>query len=239
MIGDQGTHFSRTMGAGMGGVIGEILPLALGVAISPMPVIAAILMLLSPKARTTSVGFLVGWVAGIVIAVTAFTLLSSLLPEEDPNASKPVQGTIKLVLGVLLVLLAIRQWRGRPSGEAVPALPKWMSAIDTLTPVKGLGLGLLLSALNPKNLIMAAGAGVAVGAGALGTGETVVVIVVFTAIAASTVAVPIIAYLLAADRMAEPLEALRSWLVRENAVVMAVLVLVIGVVVIGKGIGNF
>jgi threonine/homoserine/homoserine lactone efflux protein len=223
----------------MGGVIGEILPLALGVAISPMPVIAAILMLLSPKARTTSVGFLVGWVTGIVIAVTAFTLLSSLLPEGDPNASKPVQGTIKLVLGILLVLLAIRQWRGRPSGEAVPALPKWMSAIDTLTPVKGLGLGLLLSALNPKNLIMAAGAGVAVGAGALGTGETVVVIVVFTAIAASTVAVPIIAYLLAADRMAEPLEALRSWLVRENTVVMAVLVLVIGVVIIGKGIGNF
>ena len=88
----------------MGGVIGEILPLALGVAISPMPVIAAILMLLSPKARTTSVGFLVGWVAGIVIAVTAITLLSSLLPEGDPNASKPVQGTIKLVLGILLVL---------------------------------------------------------------------------------------------------------------------------------------
>ena len=200
----------------MGGVIGEILPLALGVAISPMPVIAAILMLLSPKARTTSVGFLVGWVVGIVIAVTAFTLLSSLLPEGDPNASKPVQGTIKLVLGILLVLLAIRQWRGRPSGEAVPALPKWMSAIDTLTPVKGLGLGLLLSALNPKNLI-----------------------IVFTAIAASTVAVPIIAYLVAADRMAEPLEALRSWLVRENTVVMAVLVLVIGVVIIGKGIGNF
>ena len=45
-------------------VIGEILPLALGIAISPIPIIAAILMLLSPRARTTSVGFLLGWEIG-------------------------------------------------------------------------------------------------------------------------------------------------------------------------------
>lgn len=223
----------------MGGVIGEILPLALGVAISPMPVIAAILMLLSPKARTTGVGFLAGWVTGIVVAVAAFTVLASALPEEDPSDSKPVQGALELVLGALLILLAVKQWRGRPSGEVTPELPKWMSAIDTLTPVKGLGLGVLLSALNPKNVIMAAGAGVVIGDGDLGTGQIAVVIVVFTVIAASTVAVPVIAYLVAADRMAQPLEGLRTWLVRENTVVMAVLMVVIGVVLIGKGIGNF
>ncbi|WP_405068978.1 GAP family protein [Kribbella sp. NBC_01510] len=226
-------------GVGMGGVIGDILPLALGVAISPIPIIAAILMLLSPNARTTSIGFLAGWIAGVVIAVTAFTLLSSLLLEEDPNASKPVQGTIKLVLGALLLVLAVKQWRGRPHGGAPPELPKWMSAIDTLTPVKGLGLGVLLSALNPKNLIMAAGAGVVIGKSDLSTGQIVVVIVVYTAIAASTVAVPVVAYLVVADRMAQPLEALRTWLVRENTTVMAVLLLVIGVVMIGKGIGSF
>jgi hypothetical protein len=65
----------------MNGVIGEILPLALGVAISPVPIIAAILMLLSPKAKGTSVGFLGGWVLGIVVAVVPFTLLASVLPE--------------------------------------------------------------------------------------------------------------------------------------------------------------
>ena len=223
----------------MGGVIGEILPLALGVAISPIPVIAAILMLLSPRAGSTSIGFLAGWVAGIVVAATAFTLLSALLPETDSDASKPVLGTIKLVLGALLILLAVREWRGRPRTDAEPALPKWMSAIDTLTPVKGLGLGFLLSALNPKNLIMAAGAGIAIGTASLGTGQVVVVLLIFTVIAASTVAVPVLAYLVAADRMAAPLESLRGWLVHENAVVMATLLLVIGVVMIGKGIGSF
>jgi len=223
----------------MGGVIGDILPLALGVAISPIPIIAAILMLLSPKARTTSVGFLGGWLAGVVIAIVAFTLLSALLPENDSGASHPVKGTIRVVLGVLLILLAAKQWRGRARGDTAPALPKWMSAIDTMTPVMGLGLGIALSALNPKNLIMAAGAGIAIGDSDLSNGQTVVVIVVYTAIAASTVAVPVIGYLVAADRMAEPLESLREWLVRENTVVIAILLLVIGVVMIGKGIASF
>jgi threonine/homoserine/homoserine lactone efflux protein len=223
----------------VGGVLGDVLSLALGVAISPVPVIAAILMLLSPNARTTGVGFLGGWIAGIVVAIVCFTLLSAVLPEDDPNASRPIQGTIRLALGVLLILLAAKQWRSRPRGQAAPELPKWMSAIDTLTPIKGLGLGFLLSALNPKNLIMAAGAGIAIGAGGISTTQSIVVIAVYTAIAASTVAVPVIAYLAAADRMAQPLETLREWLVRENTVVMAVVLLVIGVVMIGKGIGSF
>ena len=226
------------MEVGVGDVIGEILPLALGVAVSPIPVIAAILMLLSPRARGTSIGFLVGWVTGIVVAVTAFTLLSSFLPEEDTDASKPVKGIIRLVLGGLLLLLAWRQWRGRPRGDAATVLPTWMSAIASLTPVKGAGLGFLLSALNPKNLIMSAGAGVAIGGGAPETGQMVATILVFTVIAASSVGIPVIAYLVASDRMAEPLEALRGWLVRENAVVMAVLLLIIGVAIIGKGIGS-
>ncbi len=102
----------------MNGVIGGILPLALGIAISPIPIIAAILMLLSPKAKGTSVGFLLGWVAGIVVAVVVFTLLGSIIPAADPDASKPIAGTIQLVLGVLLLLLALKQWRSRPKGDA-------------------------------------------------------------------------------------------------------------------------
>ena len=147
----------------MNDVIGEILPLALGIAISPIPIIAAILMLLSPRAKGTSVGFLLGWVVGIVVAVTVFTLLASVLPENDADASNPTAGWIKIGLGVLLLLMAVKQWRGRPTGDDEPALPKWMKAIDTMTAAKGAGLGFLLSAVNPKNLIMAAGAGVIIG----------------------------------------------------------------------------
>ena len=223
----------------MGPAIGEILPLALGIAISPIPVIAAILMLLSPRAKSTGLGFLAGWIVGVVAAVTVFTLVSTLIPEDDPDASKPVVGTVKIVLGVLLVLLAVRQWRSRPGPNETAALPKWMSAIDSMTPVKALVLGFLLSAVNPKNLVMAIGAGVAVGSAGIGAADTVIVLAVYTLLAGSTVLVPVLGYLLASAAMRTPLERLRVWLEQNNATVMSVLLLVIGVVSIGKGLGSF
>lgn len=219
--------------------IGEILPLALGVAISPIPIIAAILMLLSPKARVTSVGFLLGWIAGIVLAVTVFTLLASVIPPSDPDQASPVRGTIQLLLGALLLLLAARNWRARPRPGQEAAMPKWMHAIDTISFFGALGLGLLLSAVNPKNLMMGAAAGTDIGSADLSTSDAVLIIAVFTLIAASTVAIPVIGYLIAAKRLREPLDRLRAWLAHENAVIMAVLLLVIGVVLIGKGIGSF
>ncbi|MHC9045035.1 GAP family protein [Microbacterium saperdae] len=220
-------------------LIGEILPLALGIAISPIPIIAAILMLLSPKARVTSVAFLLGWVVGIAVAVVVFTLVSSALPEQDDDASAPIKGIIQLVLGLLLLLVAWRQWHGRPRGDQPAVLPKWMQAIDKVTFPVALGLGFLLSALNPKNLLMGAGAGVAIGGASLDVGSIVVVIVVFVVIAAATVAIPVIAYLLAAEKLRGPLDALRDWLQKENAVIMAVLLLVIGVSMIGKSFASF
>jgi threonine/homoserine/homoserine lactone efflux protein len=223
----------------VGPVIGEILPLAVGIAISPVPIIAAILMLLSPKAKGASVGFLLGWITGIVVAIVVFTLLSSVLPAQDESGSSPVRGVIKIILGALLLFLALRQWRGRPAEGEQATMPKWMSAIDSMTAGKALGLGFLLSAVNPKNLLMAISAGLIIGGAGLAVGQTVVVIVMFVLLAASTVLIPVVAYLIASERLAGPLDRLRAWLVNNNATIMAVLLLVIGVAVIGKGIGSF
>jgi threonine/homoserine/homoserine lactone efflux protein len=223
----------------VGEVIADVLPYAVGIAISPVPVIAAILMLLSPKARGTGVGFLVGWVVGIAAAVTLFTLLSSLIPKPAPDSSQPVAGTIKILLGLALLLLAVRQWRSRPALGEEPTLPAWMGAIDSMTTVRGLALGFVLAAVNPKNLLLAAGAGVAIGADGRGAGAAAGAIAVFTLIAALSVAVPVVAYLVASQRMRGPLQSLRAWLVRNNTAVMAVLLLVIGVVLLRDGITSF
>jgi threonine/homoserine/homoserine lactone efflux protein len=196
-------------------------------------------MLLSPKAKGASVGFLLGWITGIVVAIVVFTLLSSVLPAQDESGSSPVRGVIKIILGALLLFLALRQWRGRPAQGEQATMPKWMSAIDSMTAGKALGLGFLLSAVNPKNLLMAISAGLIIGGTGLAVGQTVVVIVIFVLLAASTVLIPVVAYLIASERLAGPLDSLRAWLVNNNATIMAVLLLVIGVAVIGKGIGSF
>ena len=95
----------------MGAVIGEILPLAIGIAVSPIPIIAAILMLFSKRAGTTSAGFLIGWVLGIVVATAIFTALAGTLQTGgEPSAAA---SWIKIGLGALLLLVGIRQWRGR------------------------------------------------------------------------------------------------------------------------------
>jgi threonine/homoserine/homoserine lactone efflux protein len=221
------------------GVIGDILPTALGIAISPIPIIAVILMLLSPRAKATSVGFLVGWVVGILAAVIVFTLLSSVIPQADASVSRPIAGVILIVLGLLLVLMAFGQIRSRPAPGETAKLPKWMGAVDSMTAGRAFVLGVVLSAVNPKNLLLVIAAGLTIGVAGLTIGETVITDAVFVVIAASTVLVPVIAYLVAAKRMAGPLDRVREWLVQHNAAVMAVVLFLMGVVVIGKGIATF
>lgn len=217
----------------MGAVIGDLLPLAIGVAVSPIPIIAAILMLLGRHARTTSLGFATGWLAGIVLATTIFVFLGGAASTDDGPST--AASWIKLGLGVLLLGEGVREWRGR---SASAATPKWMSAIDEMNPITGFGIGFALAAINPKNLIMCAAAGVTIGSGALSATGEVVGVVVFALLAAATVVVPVVGYQLAAQRLSGPLERLKEWLETNNKTVMAILILVIGVVLIGKGIGG-
>ncbi|MBT0995551.1 GAP family protein [Cellulomonas sp. DKR-3] len=219
----------------MNGVLGALLPLAVGVAISPIPIIAAILMLLSPRASSTSLGFLTGWIAGILVVATVFTLLSSALPSDDAGPATWV-GVVKIVLGAALLLMAYRQWKSRPAPGEPAATPKWMGAIDSFTFGKALGLGALLSGVNPKNLLLGASAGLTIGAGELSAAQTAVCIVVFTVVAGASVIVPVVGYLAARERMAAPLDRMRSFLLEHNAAIMTVLLGVIGTVVLGGGI---
>lgn len=218
----------------MGAVLGDLLPLAVGVAVSPVPIIAAILMLLGKRAGSTSIGFALGWILGIIVATTVFVLVGGAASGSDDEPST-TSSWIKLVIGVLLLGVGVRQWRTRNSEHATP---KWMAAIDDMTASKGLAIGFALAAVNPKNLLMCIAAGVTIGAGAEGVGQNVVAVAVFTVLAASTVAIPVIAYQVAAERLSPMLASLKEWLGANNTTVMSVLILVIAIVLIGKGIGG-
>lgn len=222
----------------MGEVIGALLPYAVGVAISPVPLIAVILTLLGPRARTSSLGFLVGWVIGILIGFTVLSLLSGLLPEAGDTGPRPVIGVIQVALGLLLVWISARQWQQRPHRGDVPELPGWMQKIDSYGFGRSLRLGLALAVANPKNLTLTASASVVVGSAELGGTAAAVAVGVFTVLGASTVIIPVLGMQIAGDRLASPLASLRAWLTRENHVIMAVLFLILGVNAIGSGIGS-
>ncbi|MGW9568559.1 GAP family protein [Prescottella equi] len=223
----------------MGTAIGDVLPLAIGVAISPIPIIATILMLLTPRAGSTATAFLAGWILGIAVGYVVFVAIGSAIDLSSNSNGNAVTATIRLVLGVLLLALAVKQWRTRPAPGEEPSMPAWLAAIDKVTPGKALALGVGLSAINPKNLLMIVGAAVAVSQLDVGVGAKTVTGVVFTILAASTVAVPVVGYFTMRERATSWLQRLKVWLTTNNAAVMAVLLLVIGVSLIGKGIGGY
>jgi len=87
----------------VGSAIGDVLPLALGVAISPIPIIAVILMLLSPKARENGPAFLLGWVAGLAVVSILVSALSGNAGIGSGGGGSVWGSLIKLLLGLLLV----------------------------------------------------------------------------------------------------------------------------------------
>jgi len=218
----------------MGSVIGEILPVAVAVAVSPVPVIAVILMLFTPKARTNSVAFLLGWLLGLIV-VGSIVLIAGDVASDDSGEST-VSGVVKLVFGLLFLLLAVRSWRSRPKAGEDPEMPGWMAAIDGFGAVKSAGIAALLSGLNPKNLALTAAGAATIAAAGLTTGEEIGAFAVFVTIASITVAAPVLVYLIMGDRVQGGLNTLKEWLVANNNTVMAVVLVVLGAKLLGDAI---
>lgn len=220
----------------MGKGISEVLTFAIGVAISPVPIIAVILMLFSQRARVNGPVFLLGWVLALaVVSGVAYAIAD----QSNPSTSSSAADTIswgKIVLGVLFLLLALRQWRNRPAADTEPEMPKWMAGVDALSPGKALGLGLLLAGVNPKNLILTLGAAAGLAQLGLSTSDAVVSLIVFVIVASITIAGPVVYYLLGGEHAKAKLDELKDWLGLHNAAVMAVLFLVFGVDLIAKGL---
>ncbi len=223
----------------MNQAIGESIVFAVGVAISPLPVIGVILMLLSKRSGANSLAFLMGWVLGIAGALTAVIAIGSAIGLTSHDAQNGTS-TFKVVLGVILVVMGMRRVRRHPAPGETPKPPKWLVSIEGIGPGKALGTGLVLAAVNPKNLILIIGGGLAI---AQATHETVtqeiIAGAIFTVLAASTVVLPVVAYNVAREPATKMLVTLRDWLSTHANAVLGTVFALLGVLLIGKGIGGF
>ena len=145
---------------------------------------------------------------------------------------------VKLLLGVLFLLMALKQWQSRPKPGAQAAMPKWMSTIDAFAPGRSLVFGAALSGANPKNLALTLAAAASIAQAGLSGGESAVAIAVFVVIGSLTVAGPVLFYVLASDRAAKPLSEIKEFMSAHNAVIMMVVLLVLGAKLIGSGIAG-
>jgi Sap, sulfolipid-1-addressing protein len=217
--------------------IGHILPIAVAVAISSVPIMATILILLSPKRAQSSIPFLIGWMLGMAVVVTICTIGAQAIPA--PRAARRPDTTIgiaEILVGAALVVIAIVAWiraRRNPSD----AMPKWLNAVGSFGPWAAFGVAFALNA-RPKGLLLAIAAGLALRGDGLSTGQSAVAIAIYTLIGASTVAVPIIVTLADPEGMEPRLLSMKEWVERNSGAVTAVILLMIGVVIIGTGIAR-
>lgn len=217
--------------------LGPLLPLAAGVAISPMPIMAVILILFTPRARSNGPAFLLGWILGLAI-VAAIVLL--ILNPQDFTKDGPTTfaSILHLALGALLLILALRRWRGRPGPGELPTPPRWMAKIEKFEPKESLGIGAFLSGLNPKNTVLTLSAAVTISQAELGAGQTALATIIYIVLASITIAAPVALLIFAPQKASHILDTWRNELMIHGVAVGVTLFTVFGALLIGKGIAG-
>src|SRR5262249_51490071 len=137
----------------MGAAIGEILPLAIGVALSPLPIMAVIVMLIATQKQRNAVAFVTGWALGAFLecALVTFLAVGATLQTSAAHRTR-LAAIAQVLIGVITLALAVTQWRTRPAPGAVPKLPRWMQALNRLNAATSLGFGALYVGANVKNV---------------------------------------------------------------------------------------
>lgn len=215
-----------------GSLLTELIPLALVVALSPLSIIPAVLVLHTPRPRPAGLAFLAGWLIGMAALTSIFLQVSSLLGGRE-GRPPGWASWLRIVVGGALIVVGLYRWFTR---EKAAHKPRWMETLSTLTPPRAGAAGMILTVVNPKVLFICAAAGLAIGTASGGSHDDWVAVAWFVIAAGSTVALPILAYTVSGDRLDRPLARLKDWMDRQHAVLIAGILVVIGLMVAYKGI---
>jgi len=215
----------------MGSELTELIPLALVVAFSPLSIIPAVLVLHTPRPKPTSLAFLAGWIFGLAALTAIFVEVSSLLG--GLNKAPTWASWLRVVIGIALVVFGVFRWLTRKRSAHSPG---WMKKITSATPGRAAVIAATLVVANPKVLFICAAAGLAIGTAGLGASGAWISVAFYVLIAASSVAIPVLAYAVAGERLDSPLARLKEWMERHNASLVAAILIIIGLLVLYKGI---
>jgi hypothetical protein len=213
-------------------VLAILVPLALVVAISPFSVIPAVLVLQAPRPRPTGLAFLASWTLGLAGLTAVFVASSDALGALH-NKPPAWASWTRIVLGLALIAFGVYRWSTRRTHSESP---KWMRSFETMTPRRAAITGLILVVVRVEVLIMCALAGLAIGSSELGIAATWATGATFVALAASTVAIPVLAYAAAGHRLDDSMARLKEWMERNNAAMLAAILVLIGSMVLYHGV---
>ncbi len=209
------------------------LPLAAGIAVSPVPIAVLILVLLSSRGRVRGSFFAGGWTMGVLAAASVGFAVSDGSELDSDQLTMGAGRIAEVVLGVLFATLAVREWRRRAREGAVSEPPRVLRAVDSMAHPTLFGLG-MAAVVNPVNLPLAVTAGIAIAHAGGAGGRGALDVLVFTLLACSTLLIPVAALVLLGDRIRQPLDAAREWLVANGSTILAVLFTVLAACMLGS-----
>lgn len=214
--------------------VGELLPSAAAVALSPFPIIAVVVVLSAPRARANGVAFAVGWLIGLsALSIVVVAVVGTAAGDRD---SSPALAWARILVGLALFALAARRWRTRPAEDEEPTVPGWMASLDELSPRKAVGIGMALAGANPKNVALTLAAVGAVGDVGSSDGGRAVAIAAYVLVGSASVLGAVGAHLVAGERAAAPLAAVKAFMVRNHTVIIVAVLVLLGVMVGSEGL---
>ena len=221
----------------MGQAIGGSLALAVGIALSPMRIIAVVLMLTSRQAKINGPAFVLGWLIGLGVVGAIVLALAGAGGAATQDPRRPGWAGSRSPSGSCCCSSpSVSSAVGRT--ETTAAIPKWMASIDDTTPLAALGLAAALSGTNPKNLLLAVAGATAIAQTGIPAGQQAIAYLIFALIGTLGVGIPVGIYFAMGARSDTLLAGLKDWMTQHNAVIMSVLCLVIATKLIGDGISG-
>lgn len=212
----------------------DAFAMSLGLALSPFPLIAIIIILMTPKAKSNSLWFLLGWILGIY----GIALLILTIPGLDSKHDTPsiYSGIIRIALGLSLLIFAFKTWLKRPrKGEEI-VTPKLFLSIDKFGLRKSMFTGFLFSAANVKNMAFSAAGAVRINQSLPKNDNIFIALLLFSLIGSLTLIFPVIIYVFAEKKIEPTFFIWKKWLIKNNKIILVCILGFVGFILVKGGI---
>jgi hypothetical protein len=220
----------------IGALVLAMLPGAVALAVSPVPVIAVVLLLVSARGAPPAVAYALAVLGTTAVGVLVVAGVGELLPERVGGDDDPVRAWVTLGSGLLLLALAVQQWVGRRLPDGQPSSTRWVRVFDGVTVGHAVGLGVGQIAANPKNVVLLITAGLLLGESGSSAGGGALAVAVFAVIGSLGVLVPLVWRAVAPRTSARALGVVRQWLIRHGVGFLVAVLVVIGFVFVVSGL---
>ena len=205
----------------------DLVLIAVGIALQPFRLSAFILILSTKGGTKKGLGFILGWLACLVLVIAMVVLITGGKSVRFRTVPSTVVLILKLALGIALIAIAVVQWQRRNRARRPPA---WLARLDTMSPWAA---AVIAAIMQPWTLVAAAA--VTAAQARLSSVGDYLTLVAFCLLATSSFIV-LELYAVFAPAASTQLAALRSWLDAHGNEVIVIVCLVLGAWLAGQSI---